>query len=143
MMIHVISMIDFEEGGLWVIWLSLNDDWYEFISNERRESWLIQCTIFLYLSEPSFVSNPRITESGAYHFKVEWEPPAQPNGIIAGYTVGHKLCKHYSCCCFIEFTNHFDLAYICDKSFCKRNILFFMVLHHYIKSACPFYWNDI
>ena len=53
----------------------------------------VDCIMSLYTSEPGYVANPRITESGAYHFKVEWEPPAQPNGVIVGYTVGHKVCE--------------------------------------------------
>jgi hypothetical protein len=39
---------------------------------------------------PGAVSNLRVTEQGSQHAKVEWDPPAEPNGDITGYTVQYK-----------------------------------------------------
>lgn len=47
---------------------------------------------------PGPVSNLRIPEKGSSHVKVEWDPPAEPNGNITGYKVFYKPGKVGSNC---------------------------------------------
>jgi hypothetical protein len=47
---------------------------------------------------PGPVSNLRIPEKGSSHVKVEWDPPAEPNGNVTGYKVFYKPGKVSSNC---------------------------------------------
>ena len=42
------------------------------------------------LTVPGMVVGAKIIQTGATHFKLEWLPPLEANGIIVGYTVAFK-----------------------------------------------------
>ncbi len=44
----------------------------------------------VFFSVPGEVSFFEVEERGSHHFVVSWGPPSEPNGILMGYTIGHR-----------------------------------------------------
>ena len=45
------------------------------------------------VSVPGVIGSFRVSERGSHHFKVEWTPPMEENGIIIGYRLGFVESK--------------------------------------------------
>ena len=41
---------------------------------------------------PGTVTGAEVVNAGSTHVKLSWLPPAEPNGVVIGYSVGYKKC---------------------------------------------------
>ena len=86
------------EGGTYKE-VHLNQSDKEKVGEEWRDP---KWTRFIWLCElhfplacldvavPGAVNFFEVEERGSHHFVVSWGPPAEPNGVLLGYTIGYR-----------------------------------------------------